>query len=143
MSQQGHCPFHTIQQHSACGTPKKCYIFKDYLISLQSLGYQYGNIFYKIIIIKRIKIIFDLSNIIFCYNNPHLCTVQLRHDYVIATGHFYVPRLLRNPARSSVFNISGIIIIIIIIILLKQDYKIQLTNNKIQMAWLTSWLVVW
>ena len=31
---------------------------------------------------------------------------------------------------------------IIIIILLKQDYKIQLTNNKIQMAWLTSWLVV-
>ena len=35
-----------------------------------------------------------------------------------------------------------IIIIIIIIILLKQDYKIQLANNKIQMAWLTSWLVV-
>ena len=34
------------------------------------------------------------------------------------------------------------IIIIIIIILLKQDYKIQLANNKIQMAWLTSWLVV-
>ena len=30
----------------------------------------------------------------------------------------------------------------IIIILLKQDYKIQLANNKIQMAWLTSWLVV-
>ena len=26
--------------------------------------------------------------------------------------------------------------------LLKQDYKIQLANNKIQMAWLTSWLVV-
>ena len=36
----------------------------------------------------------------------------------------------------------GIIIIIIIIILLKQDYKIQLGDNKIQMAWLTSWLVV-
>ena len=34
------------------------------------------------------------------------------------------------------------LIIIIIIILLKQDYKIQLANNKIQMAWLTSWLVV-
>ena len=34
------------------------------------------------------------------------------------------------------------IIIIIIIILLKQYYNIQLTNNKIQMAWLTSWLVV-
>ena len=34
------------------------------------------------------------------------------------------------------------IIIIIITILLKQDYKIQLANNKIQMAWLTSWLVV-
>ena len=34
------------------------------------------------------------------------------------------------------------IIIIIIIILLKQDYKVQLANNKIQMAWLTSWLVV-
>ena len=31
--------------------------------------------------------------------------------------------------------------IIIIIILLKQDYKVQLANNKIQMAWLTSWLV--
>ena len=30
-------------------------------------------------------------------------------------------------------------IIIIIIILLKQDYKVQLANNKIQMAWLTSW----
>ena len=29
-----------------------------------------------------------------------------------------------------------------IIILLKQDYNIQLANNKIQMAWLTSWLVV-
>ena len=29
-------------------------------------------------------------------------------------------------------------IIIIIIILLKQNYKIQLTNNKLQMAWLTS-----
>ena len=35
-----------------------------------------------------------------------------------------------------------IIIIIIIIILLKQDYKVQLANNKIQMAWLTCWLVV-
>ena len=35
-----------------------------------------------------------------------------------------------------------LIIIIIIIILLKQDYKVQLANNKIQMAWLTSWLVV-
>ena len=35
-----------------------------------------------------------------------------------------------------------IIIIIKIIILLKQDYKIQLANNKIQMTWLTSWLVV-
>ena len=31
----------------------------------------------------------------------------------------------------------------IIIILLKQDYKVQLANNKIQVAWLTSWLVVW
>ena len=30
----------------------------------------------------------------------------------------------------------------IIIILLKQDYKVQLANNKTQMAWLTSWLVV-
>ena len=28
------------------------------------------------------------------------------------------------------------------IILLKQDYKVQLANNKIQMAWLTCWLVV-
>ena len=34
------------------------------------------------------------------------------------------------------------IIIIIIIILLKQYYMVQLANNKIQMAWLTSWLVV-
>ena len=34
------------------------------------------------------------------------------------------------------------VIIIIIIILFKQDYEIQLTNIKIQMAWLTSWLVV-
>ena len=34
-------------------------------------------------------------------------------------------------------------VLIIIIILLKQDYKIQLANNKIQMAWLTCWLVVW
>ena len=33
-------------------------------------------------------------------------------------------------------------VIIIIIILLKQDYKVQLANNKIQMAWLTCWLVV-
>ena len=38
--------------------------------------------------------------------------------------------------------ITIIIIIIITIILLKQDYKVQLANNKIQMAWLTSWLVV-
>ena len=39
--------------------------------------------------------------------------------------------------------LSGrLIIIIIIIILLKQDYKVQLANNKIQMSWLTSWLVV-
>ena len=29
---------------------------------------------------------------------------------------------------------------IIIIILLKQDYNIQLADNKIQMAWLTSWV---
>ena len=35
-----------------------------------------------------------------------------------------------------------IIIIMIIIILLKQDYMVQLANNKIQMAWLTCWLVV-
>ena len=34
------------------------------------------------------------------------------------------------------------ILIIIIIILLKEDFKIQLTNNKIQMASLTRWLVV-
>ena len=43
------------------------------------------------------------------------------------------------------FENRGIIIarvIIIIIILLKQDYKVQLANNKIQMAWLTCWLVV-
>ena len=32
---------------------------------------------------------------------------------------------------------GGVIIIIIIIILLKQDYKVQLANNKIQVAWLT------
>ena len=36
----------------------------------------------------------------------------------------------------------GYRITIIIINLLKQDYKIQLANNKIQMAWLTGWLVV-
>ena len=35
-----------------------------------------------------------------------------------------------------------IIIIIIITILLKQDYKVQLANNKIQMPWLTCWLIV-
>ena len=37
-----------------------------------------------------------------------------------------------------------IIIIMIIIIkkLLKQDYKVQLVNNKIPMAWLTCWPVV-
>ena len=35
-------------------------------------------------------------------------------------------------------HLHYVIIIIIIIILLKQDYKIQLTNNKILMAWLTS-----
>ena len=34
------------------------------------------------------------------------------------------------------------IIIIIIIILLKQNYKIQLANNKIQMTWLIRWPVV-
>ena len=34
------------------------------------------------------------------------------------------------------------VIIIIIIIILKQDYKIQLAINKIEMAWLTGWLVV-
>ena len=39
-------------------------------------------------------------------------------------------------------RVMMIIIIMIIIILLKQDYKVQLANNKIQMAWLTSWLVV-
>ena len=32
--------------------------------------------------------------------------------------------------------------IIIIIILLTQYYKVQLANNKIQVAWLTCWLVV-
>ena len=31
---------------------------------------------------------------------------------------------------------------IIIIIFLKQDYMVQLANNKIQMACLTSWLLV-
>ena len=50
----------------------------------------------------------------------------------------------RNPlnfAHCAILLII-IIIIIIIIILLKQDYKVQLANNKIQMAWLTCWLVV-
>ena len=48
-----------------------------------------------------------------------------------------------NILLFDIFNVVIIIkIIIIIIILLKQDYKIQLANNKIQMAWLTSWLVV-
>ena len=42
---------------------------------------------------------------------------------------------------STKFNLI-IIIIIILIILLKQDYKVQLANNKIQMAWLICWLVV-
>ena len=44
--------------------------------------------------------------------------------------------------HGSSWHDAQLIIIIIIIILLKQDDKIQLTNNKIQMAWLTSWLVV-
>ena len=53
------------------------------------------------------------------------------------TYHIYVAIYVTN-------HIYGdIVIIIIIIILLKQDYKVQLANNKIQMAWLTSWLVVW
>ena len=34
------------------------------------------------------------------------------------------------------------VIIIIITILLKKDYKIQLADKKVQMAWLTRWLVV-
>ena len=44
-------------------------------------------------------------------------------------------------ALKSVLNDKGLRIIIIII-LLKQNYKVQLANNKIQMAWLTSLLVV-
>ena len=53
-----------------------------------------------------------------------------------------VPNVLDKVSMLNNCNII-IIIITIIIILLKQDYKIQLANNKIQMAWLTSWLVVW
>ena len=51
-------------------------------------------------------------------------------------------RMKLNVSKTKTMIVSRshtiIIIIIIIIILLKQDYKIQLTNNKIQMAWLTS-----
>ena len=52
-----------------------------------------------------------------------------------------VPNVLDKICMLNNCNII-IIIITIIIILLKQDYKMQFGDNKIQMAWLTSWLVV-
>ena len=39
-------------------------------------------------------------------------------------------------------KLVSVVYIYIYSILLKRDYKVQLANNKIQMAWLTSWLVV-
>ena len=51
-------------------------------------------------------------------------------------------RMTTCDASHASEHLTEIHLIIIIIILLKQDYKIQLPNNKIQMAWLTSWLVV-
>ena len=76
-------------------------------------------------------------------------TVQKESDDFVISGVTYlIPRWLWEASSfcfQSSFSTLGIliiIIIIIIIILLKQDYKVQLANNKIQMAWLTSWLVV-
>ena len=57
---------------------------------------------------------------------------------IIAT-QAHLPQDARNT-RLAIQTISKIIIIIII--LSKLDYKIQLAIIKIQMAWLTSWLVV-
>ena len=60
-----------------------------------------------------------------------------------------IRKLRVNVGKSKVLRCSRYgngdrmhVIIIIIIILLKQDYKVQLANNKVQMAWLTCWLVV-
>ena len=59
---------------------------------------------------------------------------KMGNDYICADQELVV--------GNSMFRKNIIIIIIIIRLLLKQDYKIQLANNKIQKAWLTSWLVV-
>ena len=67
------------------------------------------------------------------------------HQQEVTTQEFTTVTVVRHRAYDSaklVIIITIIIIIIIIIILLKQDCKVQLANNKIQMAWSTSWLVV-
>ena len=57
-------------------------------------------------------------------------SVLVKSIYLARTRQEYIPH--KDSSR---------VIIIIIIILLKQDCKVQLAINKIQMAWLTSWLV--
>ena len=62
--------------------------------------------------------------------------------YILCQTVTRVFNILINPMTP---NSSGYIIkqiSIIIIILLEQDYKKQLANNKIQMAWLTSLVAV-
>ena len=70
------------------------------------------------------------------------CSLYQSCRVVSSTIRVLHTRVAETWAANHSVTTDIIIIIIIIIILLKQDYKIQLVNNKIQMAWLTSWLVV-
>ena len=63
--------------------------------------------------------------------NNSVANYKVNHFQVNFTKHF---SLIKFKFKC--------VIIIIIIILLKQDYKVQLANSKIRMAWLTCWLVV-
>ena len=85
------------------------------------------------IIFSRLKITFPSACASRVENSCARCTLQ----YIV--GSIIHNHYMRITERARKIEL---IIKIIIIILLKQDYKIQLANNKIQMAWLTSWLVV-
>ena len=68
------------------------------------------------------------------------CWIKLFNVVVCSAEGLYFGPIIVLPIYSGAHICRSIIIIIII--LLKQEYKVQLANNKIQMAWLTSWLVV-
>ena len=90
---------------------------------------------------ERTKITLELKQEIFDLQTKVFELIQnLRNRVNLIDNKSKAKNIMINNVEEK--STENAIMIIIIKKLLKQDYKVQLANNKIQMAWLTWWLVV-